>query len=125
MKTAEDYMQEVIEDDEHASAIDAVSLLISDALGIVVFSYNDEVTYQVIEVVLRLAAPNEELLCCDDIAMHVGIDPTHVELIQYLICDKNLAEYGTSPRCCWLTPKGEEMKKMIRELLVAEVVKSD
>ena len=37
------------------------------------------------------------------------------ELINYILCSMNYAEYGTSPSGCWLTEKGEEMLKVFKE----------
>jgi hypothetical protein len=41
------------------------------------------------------------------IATTLKLHPNHVELIQYLLCDKALADYGTSPRTCWLSNSGK------------------
>lgn len=42
-----------------------------------------------------------------EIADKLKITPEFVQLVQYLLCGADLAEYGTSPRGCWLTNKGE------------------
>lgn len=38
-----------------------------------------------------------------------------VQLIQYIICSMDYAEYGTSPRGCWLTTKGESMLEVFEK----------
>ena len=86
---------------------------LSEALELQVFSYNSAVTNEV-WVVLMAIASSPEVVCSDQIAAATHMSPTHVELIQYLICNNDYAEYGTSPRCCWLTEKG---KKLYQELL--------
>lgn len=43
-----------------------------------------------------------------EIAKELEIQDRYVQLIQYLLCGVNLAEYGTSPRGCWLTKQGEQ-----------------
>ena len=88
---------------------------IADALGIYAFSYNSDVTNEVWGV-MRLLRENESIFCTD-IACELGLKPSHVELIQYLICNNDHAEYGTSPRGCWLTKKGE---KLVDELAAIE-----
>ena len=79
-------------DDEHI-----VEDLISEALGIQVFSYNDEVTDEVIDV---MRAVNSDRRFNTEIAKDLGLKESHVELIQYLLCNNDHAEYGTSPRGC-------------------------
>lgn len=73
-----------------------------------VFSYNSEVTdafWSTLELVAR------DRLCALEIARVNGLDVVFVEFILYVICNNNQAEYGTSPRCCWLTEKGENTFK--------------
>lgn len=92
--------------------------LISEALNIDVFSYNSEVTDHVYGVIdlLGKAKERDDSIFNTDIAKILGITDAHAELIQYLVCNNNHAEYGTSPRGCWLTPKGYELYKKLRAL---------
>lgn len=76
-----------------------------DALG-VLGGYNSSVDND-IRAVLKSMRPG--YIYNDDIAIATGLSRTHVELIQYLLCNAELADYGTSPRGCWLTPEGEKL----------------
>ncbi len=42
------------------------------------------------------------------IAQNFKLNPNYVQLINFILCGADLAEYGTSPRGAWLTKKGEE-----------------
>lgn len=46
------------------------------------------------------------------IAKKLNLREEYVELIQYILCTLDYAEYGTSPRGCWLTDKGNEMLEL-------------
>jgi hypothetical protein len=81
--------------------------LISEAFGIEVFSYNKAVTNDVWNVFKIIKEDRPAFVT--DIAKRLGLSDSHVELIQYLICNNDHAEYGSSPRGCWLTPKGEAL----------------
>jgi Mn-dependent DtxR family transcriptional regulator len=50
-----------------------------------------------------------------DIADKLKLQDDFVELIQYIICSLDYAEYGTSPRGCWLTNKGEKMLDIFKQ----------
>lgn len=86
--------------------------IISQAFKISVFSYNSEVSDDFFNV----------MDCVEDgcsnsaIAEKLGLSPNYVELIQYLLCNNGHAEYGTSPRGCWLTDKGIEVYEKLKTL---------
>jgi len=89
---------------------------LGEALGIIAFSYNDTVTQEVWDVLTTISEATIPP-CSEDIAKSLDLSPTHVELIQYLICNNDNAEYGVSPRCCWLTEKGQKLVKELRNLV--------
>lgn len=89
--------------------------LISKALNIEVFSYNSEVTMDVWNVI-KLLGEKKDGYYNTEISLELKLDPKHVELIQYLICNNGHAEYGTSPRGCWLTEKGFDLYNKLKEL---------
>lgn len=47
-----------------------------------------------------------------DICKITGFQSEFVQLIQYILSTLDYAEYGTSPKGCWLTAKGEKMLKL-------------
>jgi Mn-dependent DtxR family transcriptional regulator len=100
--------------EEQEEALEEFNDMISTAFGIDVFTYNSEVTDEFWGV-LEMVAENRPAYNTD-IAKKLNLKESHVELIQYLLCNKDHAEYGTSPRGCWLTPKGEAVYKKLKEL---------
>lgn len=86
--------------------------VLSEALGIQVLSYNSEITDAIVGVMKLARRPNPAYNT--DIARKLDLAPNYVELIQYLICQNDHAEYGVSPRGIWLTDKGE---KLLEQLL--------
>ncbi len=46
--------------------------------------------------------PNPHAAFSSDIAKECGWPEEYVELIKYILCSANLAEYGTSPRGAWI-----------------------
>lgn len=94
--------------------------LLWDTLKVAYGGYNSAVDLDVLNVMeeVRYGRPAFNT----DIAKKFGLSEAHVELIQYLICSAELAEYGTSPRGCWLTKEGEaflERMKPYHDLLKA------
>jgi Mn-dependent DtxR family transcriptional regulator len=79
--------------------------------------YNSQIDEDIIRVMETIAT---EYSYVTDIADKLHLQDSYVELIQYIICSLDYAEYGTSPRGCWLTDKGTEMLKMFQERLKAE-----
>ena len=69
-----------------------------EAMGLLYFSYNSQVDLDALNVLKGIAAQKY----CTDIAQETGLSPSHVEMIQYLFCNANWADYGTSPRGCWI-----------------------
>jgi hypothetical protein len=88
--------------------------LISEALNIQVFSYNSTVTDEVFGVMKCIAKDRPAYNTA--IARAMKLKESHVELIQYLLCNNDHAEYGTSPRGCWLTEKGEKLYEQLSVL---------
>lgn len=68
--------------------------------------YDGGVDLDVLNVVECIA--NDEKFFCTHIAEKLNLQEHYVQMIQYLICGPELAEYGTSPRGCWLTTKGKD-----------------
>lgn len=99
--------------------MDKCDRLISDALGIEVYSYNQQVSLELWGVLELLANAKEkgESIYNTEIANELRLTPSHVELIQYLLCNNDHAEYGTSPRGCWLTDKGLDLYRRAKELI--------
>jgi len=83
--------------------------------------YNGEIDLEILEV-MRLLKKKRPIYCTD-VAKELGLKPTHVELINYILATLGLAEYGTSPRGCWLTEKGEEYLKIFEGRLADEAKK--
>lgn len=80
-----------------------------DALKVPLGGYNSEVNNDILKVMclIQLGKFNT------DISQETGMTKAHVELIQYILCSADLADYGTSPRGCWLTKEGKELLKRI------------
>lgn len=85
-----------------------------DGVDIPSGGYNSAVDLDVMSVLLLLS---EKQVFNDDLAVATGMSQEHVELIQYILCSRDLADYGTSPRGCWLTDKGKVLAEKIRPLL--------
>ena len=96
-----------------ADTMDFIAEAISQSLEIEVFSYNDKITDDFLKVMK--AVDEGRRGCTDGIADELSLNRDYVELIQYLLCNNDHAEYGTSPRCCWLTEKGENLLMLLRE----------
>ena len=83
---------------------------LGEAFGIKVMSYNGQVTSDFWQVLLLV----HKGLYNTDIADITGMIPSHVELIQYLICNHDSYDYGTSPRGVFPITGAEEL---LEELL--------
>jgi hypothetical protein len=81
--------------------------LIWDQLGLDCCGHNSAVDDQIVAVLELVSGP--DFIFNDDIAEKTGMTKEHVELIQYLLCSADLAEYGTSPRGCWGTEKAQQL----------------
>lgn len=87
---------------------------IGDYLGIQYFSYSG-LEYDLYKIIKLIGS---EVHCFyDEIVEKTGLDEKFVLLIQEILCSADLAEYGISPRGCWLTPKGEEFLKKLPGLI--------
>lgn len=91
---------------------EAFDEIVSNAFGIGAFSYNSAVQDDFFNVMKRVAAGKYN----SEIAKDTEMKESHVELIQYLLCNGDHADYGTSPRGCWLTPKGWEVFEQLKAL---------
>jgi len=76
--------------------------------------YNGAIDEDILKV---LSILNTEQTFVDDIAKQMSKDESYIELIQYLICSAELAEYGGSPRGCWLTDYGKFVTKKLSETI--------
>ena len=72
-----------------------------DILGIPNGTYSSAVDEHIIYVIERMI-PNPHAAYSSDIAKERGWPEEYVELIKYILCSANLAEYGTSPRGAWI-----------------------
>lgn len=99
--------------------MDKCDILIGDELGIQVYSYNQQVSDELFGVFELLAKAKEarEAIYNTEIARQLNLSKSHVELIQYLLCNNDHAEYGTSPRGCWLTDKGLDLYRRAKDLI--------
>jgi hypothetical protein len=69
--------------------------------------YNGAIDHDALGVLRGIAAGK----FCDDIATELNLPRQYVELLQSIFCSVGWADYGTSPRGCWIDPdhKGEEL----------------
>lgn len=88
-----------IDNDEY-SDIDTLTLM-----GFNYSSYNSKV-YDELRGVISCVANRK---FNSEIAKELNLTESHVELIQYILCDKKLVDYGTSPRGCWLEDIGRSL----------------
>jgi len=72
-----------------------------DILGIPKGTYNSAVDEHIIYVIDRMI-PKPYAAFSSDIAKEKGWPEEYVELIKYILCSAELAEYGTSPRGAWI-----------------------
>lgn len=86
--------------------------IVTEAFGVGVFSYNSEVNDEFFNVMSLVAEGKYN----SDIAKTLNLKESHVELIQYLLCNADHADYGTSPRGCWLTEKGMAVYSKLKQL---------
>lgn len=69
-----------------------------EALELPLASYNGAVEVDILVVLEGLLAGRYN----SDISDRSGMTESHVELIQYMLCESNVCDYGTSPRGCWI-----------------------
>ena len=69
-----------------------------EGLGLPLGPYNGAVEHDVLVVLEGILAGK----FMTDIASETGLTEGHVELIQYMLCDADVCDYGTSPRGCWV-----------------------
>ncbi len=72
--------------------------------------YSSEVDDAIIKVMQLIR--DKRLIFYSDICKITGFQSEFVQLVQYILSTMDYAEYGTSPRGCWLTPTGEKMLKV-------------
>jgi len=96
----------------------AFNNIVTEAFKIDVFSYNSKVTdefWSVLDLIGKAKEAGDSIFNTD-LAKQTGLTESHVELIQYLLCNNDHAEYGSSPRGCWLTSKGLNIYRRLKEL---------
>lgn len=78
-------------------------------------TYDAAVDLDVLNVTekLYLASKNNDAIYYTDVSEILQLNKTHVELILFMLCGAGFAEYGMSPRGCWLTKKGIEWYKKL------------
>ena len=78
-------------------------------------SYDGLVDLDVLNIIQCIAESENKFY--DDISTKLNIPMTYVQLVQYLLCSTptELADYGTSPRGCWLTTEGEAFYEKLRK----------
>jgi Mn-dependent DtxR family transcriptional regulator len=69
--------------------------------------YDGEIVEDVFNVMRLLR--NERPVFFDKIAATLALEEKYVHLILEVLADKDMTEYGTSPRGSWLTDKGEAL----------------
>lgn len=62
--------------------------------------YNSQIDEDMLAVLKGIAAKKFN----SDIAAELGLPEQYVELMQSIFCSVGWAEYGTSPRGCWIDP---------------------
>ena len=75
------------------------------------FTYNKELDKDIWLVMEHL----NEGLYLTEISSKTQLSEKYIELIQHVLCREYLADYGTSPRGCWLSKKGEIYLDKFRE----------
>lgn len=78
--------------------------------------YNSQVDEDIVKVMREVSQGKFN----SDIAIKLKLPLEYVELIQYILCTLNYAEYGASPRGCWLTGLGLKMLSTFEERLAKE-----
>jgi len=81
-------------------------------LGIECGGYDDQIDQDILKVLNIL---NTKQTYVTDLAKQMEVSATYIELIQYIICSAELAEYGSSPRGCWITEFGSFVLKSLNE----------
>ena len=69
-----------------------------DHLGIWSGGYSSAVDGDIIQILEAMQAGCNTTM---QIVDHTGLAETHVELVQYFLCNTDCFDYGTSPRGCW------------------------
>jgi hypothetical protein len=81
-------------------------------LGVPCGGYSSRIDFLVIEIMKNLQFPI--LPYVTDIAKKLEVSEDFVELVQYILCSKDLFEYGVSPRGCF--PKSyDQVKEFIEK----------
>jgi len=73
-----------------------------DELGVIA-PYNMRIDHDALAVLKGIVAGKFN----SDIAKELDLPEQYVELLQTLFCSADWAEYGTSPRGCWIIPYGK------------------
>jgi len=86
--------------------------VVGEIPGLDCFGYCGDINDDILNVIKTL---NSEHLFVTELAKKLNLGQKYVELIQYAICHADLADYGGSPRGCWLTPWGKWVINKIQE----------
>ncbi len=92
--------------------------LMADSLGVPYMCYNFAVNEDVFTVMRFSSIGYRGKLSpfTSDIAKRTGMQENYIELIKYILCTNDHAEYGSSPRGAWLTKKGTTLYKQLKKL---------
>lgn len=104
--------------EELNEAYDRYQDLMSDGLGIRYLGYNSSINDDIYNVMRLSSIGHRGALSSfsTNIAKRLSISENYVELIKYLLCQEDNADYGTSPRGAWLTPKGKDLYLRLKKL---------
>lgn len=65
-------------------------------------------TSQIDEDVINIMECIKYKMYCSDISIKLNLPEQYIELIQSILCSKDICEYGTSPRGCWFINTPEQ-----------------
>jgi hypothetical protein len=68
-----------------------------EEFGLRCVNYNSQIDEDMINVMKCIKNKKYN----SDIAVELNLSEQYVELLQSILCSKNICEYGTSPRGCW------------------------
>lgn len=95
---------------------DIFSRLLNDNINLRCGGYSFTIDLDIYNV-MKLSADSDTMYSAY-IAKELNLSEDYVELIKYIICSEDLADYGTSPRGSWLESKGIELLKLLTELKI-------
>lgn len=91
--------------------------LFDDGDGIVPsITYNGEIDADIVAVLMESATDNFYM---SDISKKLNLPEKYVELIQHVLSDMDMVDYGTSPRGAWISEKGLAYLEYLKRVGVA------